>query len=178
LRIRSVPQPPPPPPPPYPETGLDRILKDKQLQNFWFKRLIAYIIDIVIVGIAVSFLALLIAIPYIIDFLHNGFRPESWAPWSAFPALISVISLLYFAFLESSRGQTIGKSILGLKVITGKGEKPTLDKAFLRSLSKLHWVLLLLDILFGLGTRGNPEQKFSDRYTDTFVTTAKIGREL
>jgi len=169
LNMQSIP-PPPPPPPPYPETGLDRIQKDRQLQGLWLNRFVAFIIDSIIVGIAVSLIALLIAIPFFIaDFFAHGFRPEFWAPWSAFQGLMGVISLFYFSFMESSRGTTIGKSILGLKVRAQSGEKPSLDKAFLRNISKLHWFLLLLDMLIGLGTQGDPNQKFSDRYAGTFV---------
>ncbi|MGQ9513698.1 MAG: RDD family protein [Thermoproteota archaeon] len=131
--------------------------------------MIAYIIDVIIVGL-VSLIALFIVMPFfLIDFISHGFRAEFWAPWSAFSGITSIISLLYFSFMESSWGSTIGKSALGLKVTTEKGERLTLDKAFLRNISKLHLALLLLDILIGLGTRGDPNQKFSDRYIGTLV---------
>lgn len=175
LRSQSVPPPPPPPPPP-PETGFERIQKDQQLQSLWLNRFIAYVIDSIIVGVAVSLIAVVIAMPVLlIDVFTHGFRPEFWAPWSAFSGLMSIISLFYYAFSESSRGATIGKGIMGLKVITGRGEKPSLDKAFLRNVSKLHWVILLLDILIGLGTAGNPNQKFSDRYVGTLVVRSMAG---
>jgi len=179
-RSQSVPPPPPPPPPPQ-ELGFERIQKDQQLQNLWLNRFIAYIIDSIILGLVVSLIALIVAMPIVlIEVFSHGFRPESWAPWSAFPVLMSILSLLYYALLESSRGATIGKGIMGLKVITGRGERPTLDKAFLRNISKLHWMLLLLDILIGLGTPGNPNQKFSDRYVGTLVvkSTTVVSQEL
>jgi len=151
------------------------------LQSLWINRFIAYVIDSIIVGVAVSIIAVLVAMPILlIEVFTRGFRPESWAPWSAFSGLMSVISLFYFALSESSRGATIGKGIMGLRVITERGERPSLDKAFLRNISKLHWILLLLDILIGLGTSGSPNQKFSDRYVGTLVvrSTAGIGQEL
>jgi len=180
-RSGSVPPPPPPPPPPPQGTGFDRIQKDQQLQSLWLSRFIAYVIDSIIVGLVVSLIALTVAMPIvIIDVFSHGFRPEPWAPWSAFPGLMSILSLFYYAILESSRGATVGKGIMGLKVITGRGERPTLDKAFLRNISKLHWILLLLDILIGLGTPGNPNQKFSDRYVGALVvrSTAVVNQEL
>lgn len=177
-RSRSVP---PPPPPPPPETGFEGIQRDRQLQSLWINRFIAYIIDSIIVWIAISLIAVVVAMPILlIDVFTRGFRPEFWAPWSAFLGLMSIISLFYFALLESSRGATIGKGLMGLKVTTMGGERPTLDKALLRNLSKLHWALLLLDLLIGLGTPGDPNQKFSDRYVGTLVirSTAGISREL
>jgi len=179
-RRQSVPPPPPPPPPP-PERGFERIQIDKQLQSLWLNRLIAYVIDSIIIGLAVLLIAVVVAMPILlIDFFTYGFRPEFWAPWSTFLGLMSVISLFYYALSESSRGATIGKGIMGLKVITGRGERPTLDKALLRNVSKLHWILLLLDILIGFGTPGNPNQKFSDRYAGTLVvkSTAGVSQEL
>jgi len=170
---RSV-QPPPPPPPSYPDTGLDRLRDDRELQGLWTDRLVAFIIDSVIVGVAVTALTLLIALPFFLtDLFTHGFRTEGLFPWTASGFLMSIVYLLYFTLVESSRGTTIGKSIMKLRVTAEDGRGITLEKAFLRNLSKLHWVLLLLDILIGLGTQGNPNQKFSDRYAGTIVVKAR-----
>ena len=77
-----------------------------------------------------------------------------------------------FIAAESWYGATVGKRLLGFRVETVAGQRIGLDKAFLRNLSKLHWVLLLLDVLVGLGTTGDPRQKFSDRFAGTRVVPA------
>ncbi len=63
----------------------------------------------------------------------------------------------------------MGKRIMGLRVITLGGETPSLEKAFIRNISKIYWILLLLDVIGGLATSGDPRQKYSDRFAGTLI---------
>jgi uncharacterized RDD family membrane protein YckC len=148
-------------------TGFEKIGSDYRLQNHWIRRLIAFIIDSVIVGIG----TLIISIPFTIAAAATGL------PWFFFnpfigPFFIGILSVLYFALLEYSYGWTFGKRIMNLEVIRTDGQKPSLDAAFIRSISKIYWILVLLDVIIGLATPGDPHQKVTDRVAGTTVVSA------
>lgn len=58
---------------------------------------------------------------------------------------------------------------MGLRVTTDGGGRPTLGVSFLRNLSKINWVLLLLDVILGLALEVGYTKKFSDRFFGTSV---------
>lgn len=167
-----------PPAPIRAKTGIDLIGTDKLLQEHWIKRVIAIIIDNIILAIAVSILWIIISIPVLI--LTGTTYPWFGIPWFAslggwlfgFPFAVGALSLLYFSFAESIYGQTIGKRLMGFRVATVDGRVPNLGRALMRNISKIHWVLLLLDVIVGLATPGDPHQKYSDRIAGTTVTAA------
>jgi uncharacterized RDD family membrane protein YckC len=147
-------------------TAFEKIGADRQLQDHWLRRLIAGIIDSVIIGI----------IAWIISFFP-GFPPGAAWPIRPVDFLHGVLFLLYAAFMESTRGATIGKQIMYLKVTTVDSRLPTLDRTLIRDISKIHWLLWLIDTLIGMATVGDPHQKYSDRFTGTTVVST-IGRGL
>jgi len=159
-----------PPAPSPPKTGIDMIGTDKLLQEHWIKRVIAFVIDFIILAIATWILLAIILIP---TWIISGFSyPFPWYggwPWSMF--VVGVLSVLYFSFAESIYGRTIGKGTMGFKVTTVDGQKLSLEKAFIRNISKIFVVLPLLDAIVGLATPGDPHQKYSDRIAGTTVTT-------
>jgi RDD family len=61
--------------------------------------------------------------------------------------------VLYFTFAEATYGKTIGKAVMGLRVTADGGGRPNLGTSFLRNLSKINWVLLLLDVIWALRWR-------------------------
>ena len=83
-----------------------------------------------------------------------------------------MLSIPYFTFADTMYGATFGKAFLNLKVVTITGEKPSFEKAFIRNISKVHGVLLLLDLIGGLMTSTELHQKYSDRIANTTVVTA------
>ncbi len=66
-------------------------------------------------------------------------------------------------------GTTIGKSLLGLKVVTTSDEKISIEKALIRNISKIHPVLPLFDVIGGVITSTDLHQKYSDRIANTTV---------
>jgi len=88
-----------------------------------------------------------------------------------FPFTGGVIWLIYASFTESGLG-TVGKQVVRLKVTTIDGKHPTLDRTFIRNMSKIHPLLWLLDVIIGMATPGDPHQKYSDRFTGTTVVSA------
>jgi len=144
-------------------TAFDKIGSDRQLQDHWLRRLVAAIIDSIIIGIVSLIIAVLVALPAIL--LGAAFVI------GAYSFLHGVLFFLYAGFLESSRGSTIGKQIMNLKVTTMEGNVASLDKTMIRNISKIHWLLWLIDTLLGMATVGDPHQKYSDRFAGTTVAS-------
>ena len=140
-------------------SGFDLITSDRNLQDNWIKRLIAAIVDGIIVGVV--FWVIIFALAFGMFFYGWGFLGLGGL-------LFGVLWLLYFAFMEGTRGATIGKQLLHLRVVATSGNMDV-SKGFIRNLSKIHWILLLIDIVVGLATQGDPRQRFLDRYANTIV---------
>jgi uncharacterized RDD family membrane protein YckC len=138
-----------------------RFERDPRLQEHWIKRAVAYVIDSIIVCIAT---AILLAIALFPIFIAN---PVTFFNIFSFPFAMGLLYILYFTIAETMYGATIGKSLLGLKVVTKTDGKPSFEKAFIRNVSKIHGVLLLLDLIGGLITSKDLHQKYTDRIANT-----------
>ena len=144
-------------------TAAERIGQDRLLQQHWIKRIIAVVIDSLIVGLATAILAIAIFFPVF------WVSPLVVFNWLSFPFALGLVSVLYFTLIESIYGSTIGKGIVGLKVEAEDGGRPSLESAFVRNVSKIYWVLLLLDVIGGFLVAADPHQKYSDRIAHTTV---------
>jgi len=138
----------------------------------WVLRLVAFIIDGIILGIAAGIIGSIFALLTIfgggIGFFFGG-----WG-FLVFSLLWGVLSFLYFMILDTYWGATIGKKILGLQVQTINGGKVPFDKSFVRNISKIFWLFLILDWLVGILTPGDKRQKFSDRFSGTTVIKTTV----
>jgi uncharacterized RDD family membrane protein YckC len=77
-------------------------------------------------------------------------------------------------FMDAYYGGTLGKKILGLRVQMVDGSKVTFEKAFIRNISKIYWLFLLIDWLLGIVTPGKDQrQKYTDRIAGTTVVSVK-----
>ena len=132
--------------------------------NHWILRLIAFIIDSIIILIPT----------YIIYFIIILAVPLSWGFYLLLPFLLGILEVLYFVFMEVYSGATIGKMVLGLQVQVTGGGKATFDKALIRDISKIFWLLLLIDWILGVATPGRDQrQKYTDRIAGTTVVSIK-----
>jgi uncharacterized RDD family membrane protein YckC len=135
----------------------------------WVLRLIAYIIDSVITGIVawilVSFVFVSLLLSEAFYWLYIG-----WGYYLILLFIVGILQLLYFIFLDVAWGGTIGKRILGLQVQMVNGGKVTIDKSFVRNISKIFVLFVLLDWLVALITPGSDNrQKYTDRMAGTTV---------
>ncbi|MCW4021714.1 MAG: RDD family protein [archaeon] len=146
------------------ETVIDRFQEDTQLQDYWIRRLVAYIIDILAISIAAALIMAVLAFPV---FIADPFR---YFNWGSFPFIKGAFAVAYFVIAETSYGTTIGKHLLGLKVVTKSDQKISLEKAFIRNISKIHEVFLLLDVIIGIVTLPNLNQKYTDEIANTTIT--------
>lgn len=140
--------------------------------NHWLMRLVAYIIDAIpAVIIAYIIYSLLFA-----SILFTG----SWffivyGGWLLLPLLWGLIQVLYYVILELSwNGTTIGKKLLGFQVQMTNGGKVDFGKSFIRNISKIYPLFVLLDWIIGVVTPGvDGRQKYSDRIAGTTVVAIK-----
>ena len=146
-----------------PMSGVDTLMKDSAAQGYWVKRLIALIIDGIIIGVVVFIVAAI----GVIGFLATGGMLGLF--FGGFTILFGVLLILYFPLMESMRGATFGKQFMGLKVIGKSGTNPTFVDAFVRNVSKIYWLLLLLDVIIGLATTKGYQQKYTDHMVGTSV---------
>jgi uncharacterized RDD family membrane protein YckC len=149
------------------ETFVQRFQNDPHLQEYWIRRAIACAIDYLIVAVSASVLFLAALFPFIIA------NPAVLFNALSFPFAVGLLSIPYFTFAEVMYGATFGKKFLELRVVTKTGEKPSFEKALIRNISKVHGVLLLLDVIGGLLTLTGLRQKYSDGMADTTVVTGE-----
>src|SRR3989441_11422096 len=156
-------------------TGFELLRDDKNVQNHWARRLVDFIIYSVIVTVVLAIIAIVVSIPFIIGLSFPsttlGAFPAWWNAWCGLSlgGLIPLVLFLYFFLAEGLYGRTLGKEIMGLRVERVDGKTMDLRSSFIRNISKIYWLLLLLDVVVGLGTHGEMSQKWSDRFIGTKV---------
>ncbi len=89
-------------------------------------RFVARLIDSILLAVALSIVGAILG-------LGNLISGEVDAGTIIFNALWVVVVVGYFALLESSRGQTIGKMLLRIRTIGPDGRNPTLEEAIRRN---------------------------------------------
>jgi uncharacterized RDD family membrane protein YckC len=141
-------------------TPVDQFQRDKRLQEHWIRRFVAIIIDIIIIWAIAWVIMLVLAFSTVFFYRYHFFFSWWFLPW--------VIFLLYASFLEGTTGSTIGKKLLRLKVVPLR-EKLDMRKALIRNISKIFFLLLLLDVLLAFFTAGDPRQRYLDRIAETCV---------
>lgn len=96
------------------------------------RRVIATIVDVIVLGI-VSFILSLMADTASASGGSVGFTLSGW--WAL---LFFVIVLGYYILLEGLLGQTVGKMVVGIKVVgQGTQDAPGLGKATIRTLMRI-----------------------------------------
>ena len=150
-----------------PASGFETLTKDQKAQEYWLWRLVAFVIDAIIVYFVLAVLTALIALPALLGGV--GFFG---AVFGGLAFLWGIVFVLYFAVLESTRGASIGKGFFHLKVVSKTGSNPTLGEAFVRNISKIYWLLLLLDVIIGLAISKDYQEKYSDHLMGTKVVRA------
>jgi len=152
-----------------PLSGIDSLMKDSKAQEYWLWRLVAFIIDVVIIAVVLTFLALAVTVPF---FLSGGAVAFTGFFFGGFAVLSGIILIFYFPLMESSSGASIGKHAMHLRVVSKSGSNPTFLEAFVRNISKIYWLLLLLDVIVGLAVTKGYQQKYSDSLMGTSVVRA------
>ena len=129
------------------------------MQNFWGRRFLALIIDAVTVTLVLWVIS---AVIYPLIAVANIFTVLNY--WLVLAAFIIVG---YFTYLEGKDGATLGKIMMKLKVNAADGDM-NYKKAFLRNLSKILWIPLVLDVILGF-IFGDSNDRFLDGVSNTVV---------
>jgi uncharacterized RDD family membrane protein YckC len=139
--------------------------------NHWLYRFLAYVIDSIIIGIPVYIIWNFV---FWSIFWSGAWWMLGYGSWLLLPFFFGIIEVLYFAILDVSWGATIGKRVLGLQVQMVNGSKVQFGAAFIRNISKIYPLFLLLDWIIGIATPGSDRrQKYTDRMAGTTVVSVK-----
>jgi uncharacterized RDD family membrane protein YckC len=141
-------------------SAMDDVLENKQTQEFWLRRLIAIIIDWIIIYLPISIISSM-----------------AWAfgIFNQVPAIISgVLVLFYSALFEAELGYTIGKRIMKLEVVSLDGRPYDLVRGLIRNFSKIHGILLLLDLLGGIFMENRPNMRYLDTVANCEVVDTQV----
>jgi len=141
-------------------TGFEQIVQDSLLQKHWLARLIAALIDLALVLIPV----------YILMVLLSWTQGQSWLLGAV---IMGFVWFIYSSFFELNSGSTIGKKLLGLRVVPIQG-RLDLYQAMMRNLTKVFGGFLIIDMLIGfLIDAKDPKQRYTDTLAKTTVITER-----
>ena len=136
--------------------------KESQLPIASFKkRLSAFLIDF----------SLILAITLAVIFVPEVF---SYEPSGIGPLISSILFItigllwLYSTLLEGFNGQSLGKRVIGLKVVRTDGKKMSYDHAAVRNFGKV-LPLLPFDLLVGWRIKNCIFQRYFDKFAGTTV---------
>jgi uncharacterized RDD family membrane protein YckC len=137
----NQPQGSPPPPAPQAATGVGQ---PADLMT----RFLAKLIDWILVGVVLSVIIVPLTIGLAFSGAGGGFGMGGFSLGGIVTNLVTTaLAVGYFVFLESNRGQTVGKMLLKLKVQGPGGQLPTLEQAGKRN---AYMLLGIVPILGGL----------------------------
>lgn len=137
------------------------------MQNLWSKRFTALIIDALLITLIIWVLSALL---YPLIAIADGFSVLNY--W----LLVTVIIIIaYFTYLEGSSCTTLGKNLMKIKVISNEN-KMDYKKAFIRNLSKILWIPLILDVLVGYVSNSS-KLRYLDEVAGTNVIMSEAGEK-
>jgi len=128
-----------------------------QAKEVFAIRIVAFIIDAVIIGVIYN-----IAISWLLNAIPYG-------PYFGF-IVWGGIFFLYAGIMTGYKGQTVGKMIMGLKVVKEDGTPLTQGDAFTRSAEFLLWgVTFGIVALLALIWAADKGQRLGDQWAHTYV---------
>lgn len=137
-------------------------------------RFVAKLIDFVIIGVVYAIIAVVVGIAVAVG---SG---SSWFVGVVTSVILVVLELGYFTFLESTRGQTVGKMVMKLRVLGPTGGLPTTEEALKRNIwmaisligiipligwliQGVAWIAALVTIALGINNDTVNRQAWHDR---------------
>lgn len=95
-------------------------------------RFLARLLDGLIVGVGYGILSVILSPIFLQGFAYS--TGEIFLYQAVLSVVFTALALGYFGYLESSRGQTVGKMALKLKTVGPTGENPTMEQAIRRNI--------------------------------------------
>lgn len=131
------------------------------------RRLVAHLFDLVIVFIIFYAVGMQVA-EQAGGVTEDGFALEG-TPALVTMALSFVFSLVYFVVTEGRNGQSFGKMVMGIKVVSADGSPCSLRQAFTRNFLRIIDGLFLYLVGIILMLRSKHKQRLGDRVAETVV---------
>ncbi len=130
---------------------------------FWGERFVAWLIDIIIINLALFLISLFFLFPWFV------FGPDPFRDWSVFlnVGTNGVVLFLYWMFAEGTYGKSIGKSVMRLKVTRLDGARISFGQAALESVGKAF--LLPIDLIIGWILYPRRRQRLFNYLSETVV---------
>jgi len=168
----SVPNSSPTAPPPPPVWDAKPAGHATGYGGFWL-RVVAYILDAILLNIAFGILAAIIGVNLIPADPAKIDPAQFISSMGSLQLVALVVSWLYFALLESSaRGATVGKMVLGLRVVDGQGNRISFLRATGRFFAKiLSGMILFIGFLMVAFTER--KRGLHDMIADTLVVKTR-----
>jgi uncharacterized RDD family membrane protein YckC len=129
----------------------------------WSTRFWAWIIDFIIVSIAIE---IIFAIAYAPLAFNQGVQNNPGLGAVRF-AVQSLLFFAYWTYFESTTGQSIGKKLLKIKTTDLAGNVPDIRNVAIQSFGKAF--LLPIDVFFGWIFTNDKRQRLFNRASDTIV---------
>ncbi|HMK45385.1 MAG TPA: RDD family protein [Methanocella sp.] len=140
--------------------------------GFW-RKTAAYAIDLIIITLIFS----MIFLPIIILSEIANLMPPASSP--VYLLTFIAIPFFYFILLEGYFGTTIGKYVLGLRIVKTDGTMIGFKEAVLRNITTTPWFLVIVfDVLIMLLFFSRERQRAFDRVADTTVVSMWSYREV
>ena len=132
----------------------------------WGERIIAYIIDAVIVGIVAGLIKVMIIIPSFFWAGMMGYPQMRWMPWMDLGP-DNLLFFIYFLWMDLSYGQSVGKMVMRIRVTNLDGGRIDLGQALIEVFGKAF--LLPLDVIIGWLFLGEKSQRLFTFLAKTIV---------
>ncbi len=142
------------------------------------RRLLAYIIDLIILSIIFGIISFIISSVANIMVFNSNIELSSVAVITLMSFCFVVAQTIYWTVVEGKFGASIGKKILKIKVIKENGKEISYIDAFFRNITKFADNLLpflLIDALTIFTTKN--KQRFFDKVAGTIVVRTDLKKE-
>src|ERR687892_538059 len=139
----------------------------------WGDRFLAWIVDFILVSIALAVLFASIAIPIWFFFYYDDMTAAR-AYQNVQPSHYIILSAAFFGYwtyFEYTSGQSIGKRLLKIKTVDLSGNRIDIKNAVLESFGKAF--LLPIDVILGWIFTNNKRQRVFSRIGNTIVIKIK-----
>lgn len=130
------------------------------MASVFTRRVIAYIIDFFVVS---SFMWI---VSYLLSLFVNPYN--MYTIFYYFQFVVPILIMLYFTVLEKTKGSSVGKSLMYLRVLSRNGYRISWLQAVIRNLTKIFWFPIIFDWAIGRILKRN------DRILGYFTKTVVV----
>lgn len=126
------------------------------MATMFTRRVVAYIIDFFVVS----------SVMWIVSYLFGTFlNTSAYIVYVYLPYVVPVLILAYCIGLEKTKGATVGKALMYLRVVSRNGYSLSWSQAIVRNLTKIYWFPVIFDWAIGRLLKRN------DRILGVFTKT-------